>query len=257
MSRLSETMDSRDSFLDSVRQALGRSPGQPPAPTDGPTALFRDARSVEDRANAILEDAETSARELMSGLEATATEAGWIVARVASPKEAAQYVEKLARDLEAGTILRSRHPVVEELDLETEMASSGIEVGVMATDDAADEEAREEQRKDLRARATEADLGVTGVDYAIAETGSCVIKSRKGASRLVSLLPPVHVAIVRSGQVLPGLDEMFTLERHAFLQGEPGGYTNLISGPSRSADIEFTLVTGVHGPGETHLLLMS
>jgi len=74
--------------------------------------------------------------------------------------------------------------------------------------------------------------------------------------RLVSLLPPIHIAIVERGQVLPTLDELFTLRRRDFLDGNLGSYMNLISGPSRSADIEYTLVTGVHGPGEVHMILV-
>jgi L-lactate dehydrogenase complex protein LldG len=73
---------------------------------------------------------------------------------------------------------------------------------------------------------------------------------------LVSLLPPVHIAIVTRGQVLPSLDELFTLRRRDFLDGKLASYMNLITGPSRSADIEYTLVTGVHGPGEVHMVLV-
>ena len=92
--------------------------------------------------------------------------------------------------------------------------------------------------------------------HAIAETGTCVILPRKGVSRVVSLLPPVHVAIVQRGQVLPSLDEFFTLHRSEFTKGDFGSYVSFISGPSRSADIEYKLVTGVHGPGEVHLVLI-
>ena len=94
------------------------------------------------------------------------------------------------------------------------------------------------------------------MDYAIAETASCVLLARKGVSRVVSLLPPVHIAVVESGQVLPSLDELFTLRRQDFMRGDLGSYMNLISGPSRSADIEYKIVTGVHGPGEVHMVLL-
>ena len=77
-----------------------------------------------------------------------------------------------------------------------------------------------------------------------------------GVSRAVSLLPPVHVAIVEAGRVLPSLDELFTLRRSDFLNGTMGSYMNIITGPSRSADIEYTIVKGVHGPGEVHLVLL-
>ncbi len=126
----------------------------------------------------------------------------------------------------------------------------------MEEDGCGGEAEAEEQRGAQRQGAIEAEIGVTGVDYAIAETGSCVLLPGKGVSRLVSLLPPVHVALVEVGQVLPSLDELFTLQRHEFLQDNPGSYMNIITGPSRSADIEYTLVTGVHGPDEVHMVLL-
>ena len=126
----------------------------------------------------------------------------------------------------------------------------------MAIEEESDEAKREVQRQALRRRAIEGDIALTGVDYAIAETGSCVLIARKGLSRIVSLLPPVHVAVVERGQVLPSLDELFTLRRRDFLRGDLGSYMNLITGPSRTADIEHTIVTGVHGPGEVHMVLI-
>ena len=100
------------------------------------------------------------------------------------------------------------------------------------------------------------DIGITGVDYAIAETGTCVLIARSGVSRLVSLLPPVHIEVVQRGQVPPSLDELFALRRQDFIDGALGSYMSLITGLSRSADIESTLVTGVHGPGEEHVVLV-
>ena len=244
----------RDDFLDSVRRALGHTSTPASVDPSKETGLSRDAQAVEEAARAALEGAQRDAGELMSRLHESAAAAGWKVARMDSVDEAARYIEKLARDLEA--IVRSAHPVLDRLDLETVLAGSGTEVQLMAIAEGGGEAEVEEQRRAQRQGAIEAEIGVTGVDYAIAETGSCVLLPGKGVSRLVSLLPQVHVALVEVGQVLPSLDELFTLRRHEFLQGNLGSYMNIITGPSRSADIEYTLVTGVHGPGEVHMVLL-
>ena len=100
----------------------------------------------------------------------------------------------------------------------------------MALDDGEDAE-RDERRRANRERMIGAGMGVTGVDYAIAETGSAVIVARQGASRLVSLLPPVHVAIVERGQALPSLDELFALLRERYGAADFESYMNIITGP--------------------------
>ena len=94
------------------------------------------------------------------------------------------------------------------------------------------------------------------MDYAVAETGSVVLLARSEVSRLPALLPPTYVAIVERGKVLPSLDELFTLRRDEFYLDNLGSYLNIITGPSRTADIAQTLVTGVHGPGDVHMVLL-
>jgi L-lactate utilization protein LutC len=249
-------MNPREEFLQNIRRALGRTSGKPQVAPGEVTALSRDAEFVAARASAVLRDAEANASELMFRLEESAGKAGWKVARAASAEEAARYIKDLARDMETRSILRSAHTVLERLRLEELLEDTGIELEVMAAGEEADENKRDERRRLLRSQVAQADMGITGVDYAIAETGTCVLLPRRGVSRLVSLLPPVHVAVVERGQVLPSLDELFTLRRREFVRGNLASYMNLISGPSRSADIEYTLVKGVHGPGEVRMVLI-
>ena len=243
-------------FLSNLRRSLGRPSDAPPLAISDSTALGRPAQQVEERAESIRERAKEDADALADELETAAAQAGWKVARVASTRDATGYIVDLVRELEARSVVRSAQAVVERLNLEDALSGAGVQVSVMAVGEGSEQATADEQRREMRQHAIDADLGVTGVDYAIAETGTCVLLPRKGISRLVSLLPPVHVAIVESGQVLPGLDEFFALQRADSLQGDLGSYMTLITGPSRSADIEHTIVTGVHGPGEVHLLLL-
>ena len=128
----------------------------------------------------------------------------------------------------------------------------------MAIDEESGSAPAAEQRQELRDQVVQADIGVTGVDYVIAETGTCVILPRKGVSRLTSLVPPVHVAVVEKGQVLETRDDLFALKRQELLEkGDWGSYMSFITGPSRTADIEQTLTIGVHGPGEVHIVLVA
>ena len=242
-------------FLSNLSRSLGRDDA-PALTPDAATHLSLNAEQVQARARSVADDAAARADELMTLMERSAAEAAWKVYRTQSPDDAARYIRVVAQDIEARTMLRSTHSALEALDIEAAMYGTGISLEVMALDDGELGDGREASRADFRQKVIAADIGITGVDYAIAETGSAVLLPRKGISRVVSLVPPVHIAVVESGQVLPSLDELFTLRRQDFLNGDIGSYLNLISGPSRSADIEYQLVTGVHGPGEVHMVLL-
>ena len=88
------------------------------------------------------------------------------------------------------------------------------------------------------------DAGVTEVDFAVAETGSIAIRHRPEHGRLLSLVPFVHVAVVEPKHFVPDLIDLFERLRK---EGCGSGVT-IISGPSKTADIEMNVVTGVHGP---------
>lgn len=88
-----------------------------------------------------------------------------------------------------------------------------------------------------------ADVGITGVDYALAETGTLVLTAGVGRPRGVSLLPRLHIALVRASQLVPRMG--FAWARYR--QHTPSA-VHFITGPSRTSDIENDLSIGVHGP---------
>src|SRR6185369_8758092 len=98
------------------------------------------------------------------------------------------------------------------------------------------------------------DVGVTMAQAAIAETGTLVLESEKERHRLVSLLPPVHVAIVRSDDICLTMGE--ALKQLRGRQEEMSRAITFITGPSRTADIELTLTVGVHGPKELYVIIL-
>ena len=106
---------------------------------------------------------------------------------------------------------------------------------------------------ELRVLCATVTCGITGADYALADTGTLVLLSSRQEARLISLLPPVYIAIVQRERLLTGLDELLiVLPRPA----EQTSSMVLITGPSRTADIEQILVRGVHGPGEIHVVVV-
>ena len=93
--------------------------------------------------------------------------------------------------------------------------------------------------------------GVSQASYGLADTGSVVLIASPDEPRSRHLLPEVHVSLLAEDRILPGLDELF-----AAVGDDLPSALAIVTGPSRTADIEQILVTGVHGPGEVHVVLL-
>lgn len=209
---------SRDHILHKVRTAIGRSAGQQPPP----------APPVELRIPSV--DVEQRVRMFSAALE----KLGGTVYVAGSAADARAYAARL---LEAKRVVASGAPILAECGL-TELA--GVRSGFTTA-------------LELRQACASADAGLTSADYALADTGTLVLLSSAQEARMISLLPPLHVAVVERSQLLTGLDELFSL------LPDPAAATSamvLITGPSRTADIEQILVRGVHGPRDVHVVLV-
>ena len=125
-------------------------------------------------------------------------------------------------------------------------ARAAVEAGLARAGCAAAEPSREE--------AEVAGLGITGAELGVASTGSVLVRMGPGAPRVASLLPPLHVCLLAEERIVPGFEELFAaLPAHASASAQ----TVLITGPSRTSDIERTLVWGVHGPIRVAVLVIA
>ena len=96
-------------------------------------------------------------------------------------------------------------------------------------------------------------VGLTGALAGLADTGSLALVSGPGRGRIASLLPPMHVAVLRADQIVPSFGACLAAHPHI---ADEGSNLVLITGPSRTADIERTLTRGVHGPGHVHVVII-
>jgi L-lactate dehydrogenase complex protein LldG len=173
--------------------------------------------------------------------------------RVASLDEVPNVIGRIARERQATRIL-SWHPGALGVDVRQSLGREGFSVAV-----APDADPDLAQRETHRTAAAQAEIGVTGVDWALAETGTLVLVSGRGRPRSTSLLPATHVAVFGRDRLVESLEQVgIMLEA---LHAEPartmsGAVINFITGPSRTADIELTLTRGVHGPKEVHAIFV-
>ena len=208
----------RDKILHKVRTALGRTAGQPPG--EAPAVRLRMPET----------DGEARIAALLANVELLAGR----TCRAPSPASACDYVETV---LQRRSAVASNAPYLAACGI---AALPGVRTGI--TD-----------RDALREACAQAAVGITSADYALADTGTLVLLASPREARMISLLPPVHIAVVPHHLILGSLDEL--CERIP----APADLTSsmvLITGPSRTADIEQILVRGVHGPGEIHVVVV-
>jgi L-lactate utilization protein LutC len=227
-------------------------------------------------------------------------QAGGRLYRAINLEDALGQVLSIVRSQPMGQVLVSEAPVIQELDLAARFHAEGLQtiVGSSAESGGFQEEI------------FAASVGVTGVDYLIAETGTIALFASEAEPRANSLVPPVHIAIAYADQTLADLADLFNDTRgtrstglredisigapytsperedrdtaasqnpglapvayvgvsQTNIQREDGEETparrqlpsviSMITGPSKTGDIELRLVTGVHGPGIVHVVLV-
>lgn len=97
------------------------------------------------------------------------------------------------------------------------------------------------------------DAGVTTAQWGIAETGTLVLEAAAEKHRLLSLVPPLHVAVLRADRICDSIGDALS---RLNVSANGSAAVTFITGPSRTSDIELTLTIGVHGPGALHVILV-
>lgn len=229
MSRLSD----QGGVLADVRRALGRSAATRPTP---PEPFVESA-------------AEESPGEIVERFETEASAVGALVHHASSVEEAAMLVARICAEAGVKEVAFSDSPLLNEMNLRAQIAARSMNA-CRATDFVG-------RRDELIARLESCGAGVSAVEYAIAETGTVVVSSDEEGGLLVSLLPAVHIALLRSGQIVGSLTEAVTKLKQDYMARDAACRSvTFITGPSRTGDVELVLSIGVHGPKQLHLIIV-
>jgi L-lactate dehydrogenase complex protein LldG len=197
--------------------------------------------------------------ELLPKFEAELAKVAGVAHRAANRQGLEEILETILSHANATSVVLSRDPLLAELNLEPLLRGWGKGISVWQPSGPGGAPVAGDASLRVFAEASfAATVGITGVEFALAETGSLVVTSWTEGAQLASLAPPVHVALYRRSQLVASLDEV--LERlpvaRASEQAAPGRSVVFITGTSRTADIEQILIRGVHGPGEVHAILV-
>jgi iron-sulfur cluster protein len=236
--------------------------------------------------------------ELVEQFAESATRVGCVVHRAKDAEHARDIVGQLAAERGVKLVVKSKTMVAEEVELNPYLEAKGIEVvetdlgewiiqlahehpshilapalhktreqiadliGKASGTDLSSASAAEiagVARRQLREKFIQADMGISGANIAIADSGTIVLLTNEGNGRLVTTLPPIHVALVGVEKIVPSLDEateILKLLAPSATGQKMSVYVSFTTGPSRSADIELSLAIGVHGPKEVHIVLV-
>jgi L-lactate dehydrogenase complex protein LldG len=174
--------------------------------------------------------------------------------RVASMNELESVLQKILVLAETQAIALTRNPILKELQIAERLAAldksatswtGGVAEGVHSL-------------ADFNKASFAAGVGITGVDFVLAESGTLVLSSATEGVQVASLAPPIHVALFRRHQIVGSLDEVLAKLPISSSPDHPSANRSVvfITGTSRTADIEQILIKGVHGPREVHAILV-
>ncbi len=184
-------------------------------------------------------------RPLVDVFEEELTLLGAHVTRASSQEELLTTLTDICQRESYRAIVLSREPYVEESGLELELGKrlSGFSLSKVSETNPIEQLQR-------------ADVGITACDYLAAETGTIVLRSSSAAPRTLSLLPRAHIVIAKESQLLPTVAACLEKLRADGDSLTSSSCITLVTGSSRTADIEKVLVKGVHGPKDLYVLVV-
>ncbi len=252
----------QEAFIKKIRSALGKTANDLPAETDLCTSRLTDeTRAILER---IQNRSQGERQQLLERLIEMAAPINLKVIVLKDEDAVAAAIVNLVRekDPEWGdqkSIAVWQHPLIERLNLPEALATENIPVHVTDLNDQQTEGLTEPEKKDrLRRQVIDSYIGITSADFCMADTASLVMRTRPGQARSVSLVPSIHIGVIHLDQIIRDLKELYAL-----LSFDPDvhreGLTNcmtFISGPSKTADVEATMVHGAHGPREVYVCVI-
>jgi L-lactate dehydrogenase complex protein LldG len=248
----------QEKFMGRIRSALGRA-SREPRDCKGLFPTEPSAEQIEILAR-IKNRTSNERQQLLERLVEMAQPIKLVVIPVKDEVAAVKAIGELVKEKkpEWGTekrVVTWRHPLIESLNLPQVLAEQDVPVFVSELttgDDRAD-------RQQIREHIIDAYIGITSADFCMADTATLVMRNRPGQPRSVAIVPSIHAAVIRLEQIILDMKEL-----HALLKWNPEysteGLTNYMSfnsGPSKTADIEATMVHGAHGPREVYIYVLT
>jgi len=237
-------MDERNAFMANIRRELGISSSESRGPDQCPSIFAsEDISEIISRINS-----RTGAERqlLLRQFQENAAQVNLAVHVVTSFDDAAQTIVKIVQDSEPEfseirQIIQHDHPDIAALQLSEKLAAEEVSVHTTTTADI-----------EIREKTIASYIGITCPSWGVADSATIVQLTLPGQPRSTSLVPSIHIGVIRIENILADLSELYARLR----QTPPPSSTVFITGPSKTGDIEAHLVFGAHGPKIMHIVVV-
>lgn len=217
-------------FLEKLSKKLGR-----PIPADAPV---RTVSGPPDFWTSVKSDQDTLVQQFITNAEKLTVK----IHHVSNQNDIQKKLGEVFTEIRARSVICWDSPQLRDLNVRDACRNLGMELTLWDN---------QEDRQTMIRRCASVDAGITSADYGVAITGSLAILGSPEKSRSVSLLPPVHIAILKKDNIIPHMGDILTKLNNT----EMPSSLSFITGPSRTSDIEMDLALGVHGPGKVYIFI--
>ncbi len=238
-------MDERNAFMANIRKALGKSSSDSRSPEQC-SAIFTSENSTKiiDRISC---RTRAERQTLLRQFQENATQVNLIVHVDASFSAAARTIVNIVQNSEPefnGTrqIIQHDHPDIEALELSKELGGEEVILHTTVANDS-----------QIREKTISSYIGITSPSWGVADSATVVQLTLAGQPRSTSLVPSIHIGVIRLENILADLTELYALLH----RNPPTSSSVFISGPSKTGDIEAHLVYGAHGPKTMHIIVIN
>ncbi len=244
--------NNQSDFIRTIRKALGKSP------QDIPSEIFGiPPKDVEKRLDKYKNNADPNT--LLDLFVEQAKLVNIKVTKLKDVSQAGPAISELIQNTEPEWgdkkfIMAWDHPLINQLKLEETLASDDVKVFTTKSKGMFDSREREK----IRERLIQSYIGITSADFCVAQSATLVMRTRPNQPRATSLVPSIHVAVIKADQIIENLEELYFRLKWDPTEQEQG-LTNcmtFISGPSKTGDIELVMVHGAHGPRQLHIYVI-
>lgn len=196
----------------------------------------------------------TTTAQLVEQFKASVSTTGAILYQAKDAQDAREYILKLAQERNAKNAVKSKSAIADAIGLREHLEKAGINITETDPDSIITA-----ARHALRQKYINADLGISEADIAIAETGTLVLIGNEGNTRLVAVLPRLHLTLVNSQNLVETLDDasarIKSLSRKKTKRKMPA-YVTYLTGRNTTADIPGAIFARAQGPAEEHIVLL-